>query len=171
MGALGISKRNWAMGGRTLRIAISIPPALTLRAVANSKNSFPFASRLRTKTGMASGNRAHLRRSVSWFEPFMRTSASPFLRYLEAHTLPKAPCTSVKTSRKPRVFGDYYPESRTQPSFTLTLFALCSAERRRYCNTETARKCRVLLHLGNSVSFFIDKPDGVSYDFDYRDCN
>jgi hypothetical protein len=74
IGALGISKRNWAMGGNTLRMAINIPPALTFSAVANSRNSFPFASRLRTKTGIASGSRAHLRRSVPRFEPFIRTS-------------------------------------------------------------------------------------------------
>jgi hypothetical protein len=28
-----------------------------------------------------------------------------------------------------------------------------------------ARKCKLLLHLGNSVAFFIDKPDTLPYDF------
>jgi hypothetical protein len=34
-----------------------------LRAVANSRNSFPLSSRLRTKTGIARGNRGHFRLS------------------------------------------------------------------------------------------------------------
>ena len=62
-GALGISKRICALDGRLLRTANNIPPALTLRAVANSRNSFPFSSRLRTKTGMARGSRGHFRLS------------------------------------------------------------------------------------------------------------
>ena len=63
-GALGISSRICAIAGRARRIATSIPPALTFKAVANSRNSLPLPSRLRTKTGIASGNLAHFRRSL-----------------------------------------------------------------------------------------------------------
>ena len=63
-GALGISSRMRADDARERRTANSAPEALMFRAVANSRNSLPFSSRLRTKTGMASGSRGHCRRSV-----------------------------------------------------------------------------------------------------------
>ena len=63
-GALGISNRICVLAAKPRRTASSIPPALTLRAVANSRNSFPLPSRLRTKTGMAKGNLGHFRLSV-----------------------------------------------------------------------------------------------------------
>ena len=62
------------MAGKDRRIATSIPPALTFREVANSRNSLPFPSLLRTKTGIASGNLAHFRRSLVGLAPFMQTS-------------------------------------------------------------------------------------------------
>src|SRR5207244_2588307 len=83
-GALGISRRIWATAGNARRIATNIPPALTLRAVANSKKSLPFPSRLRTKTGIASGNRVHFRRSVDALVPFMQTSPSALALPFEA---------------------------------------------------------------------------------------
>jgi hypothetical protein len=64
-GALGISSRTLAERGKERRTATRAPPAETLRAVANSRNSLPLSSRLRTKTGMASGKRIHWRRSFS----------------------------------------------------------------------------------------------------------
>jgi hypothetical protein len=64
-GALGISSEIRAESGRERRTATSAPPAETFSAVANSRNSFPLSSRLRTNTGIASGRRGHLRRSVS----------------------------------------------------------------------------------------------------------
>jgi hypothetical protein len=64
-GAQGISSTTCVERGKERRRAIKAPPAETLRAVANSRASLPFSSRLRTKTGMASGSRGHLRRSCS----------------------------------------------------------------------------------------------------------
>src|SRR5581483_6143705 len=61
-------------GGGIRRIATSIPPALTFRAVANSRNSFPLPSRLRTNTGIASGSLVHLRRSFLGRSLFMNNS-------------------------------------------------------------------------------------------------
>jgi hypothetical protein len=66
-GALGISSEITASASCARRTARSIPPALTFNAVANSRISFPLSSRLRTKTGIASGKRGHLRRSPSLF--------------------------------------------------------------------------------------------------------
>ena|SRR5690349_18427910 len=71
-GALGISSRTRADWGRARRSAISAPPPPMLRAVANSRNSLPLSSRLRTNTGIAKGRRSHLRSSRSalfWLKP------------------------------------------------------------------------------------------------------
>jgi len=64
-GALGISSNTGAAFGKDRRTATSAPPALTFNAVANSRNSLPLSSRLRTNTGIANGNRVHFRRSFS----------------------------------------------------------------------------------------------------------
>lgn len=73
-GALGISRVTGAVKESCRRTATSIPPALTFSAVANSRDSFPCSSRLRTKTGIASGSRAHFRRSLRGFFALTRTS-------------------------------------------------------------------------------------------------
>ena len=77
-GALGISRMTCAVGGKDRRTATRAPPALTFRAVANSRNSLPFSSRLRTNTGMARGNRVHLRRSVSGLRRIKRSPNNRF---------------------------------------------------------------------------------------------
>ena len=64
-GALGISSNTEAAFGKDRRTATSAPPALTFNAVANSRNSLPLSSRLRTNTGIANGSRVHFRRSFS----------------------------------------------------------------------------------------------------------
>ncbi len=64
-GALGISSTTCAALGKERRTATKAPPALTFKAVANSRNSLPFSSLLRTKTGIANGSRVHFRRSFS----------------------------------------------------------------------------------------------------------
>ncbi len=70
-GALGISSETCAEYGIAWRTAISIPPAETFSAVANSRNSFSASSaRLLTKTGMARGSRGHRRRSPPGVLPF-----------------------------------------------------------------------------------------------------
>jgi hypothetical protein len=73
-GALGISSKTCAERGMGRRTATRAPAAEMLSAVANSRNSLPFSSRLRTNTGIASGRRGHLRRSVSGFR---RLNAAP----------------------------------------------------------------------------------------------
>src|SRR5207253_60839 len=64
-GALGISSNSCDESGRSRRTATRAPAALILSAVANSRNSLPLSSRLFTKTGIANGNRGHLRRSAA----------------------------------------------------------------------------------------------------------
>jgi hypothetical protein len=62
-GAVGISSETCVECGRERLTATNAPPADTFMAVANSRKSFPFSSLLRTKIGIAKGNRGHLRRS------------------------------------------------------------------------------------------------------------
>jgi hypothetical protein len=64
-GALGISRRTRADWGKARRSAIRAPPPPMLSAVANSRNSLPLSSRLRTNTGIAKGRRSHFRSSRS----------------------------------------------------------------------------------------------------------
>src|SRR5271155_3053369 len=63
MGALGISSETSVDFGRERRTATKAPPGEMLMEVANSRESLPFPSRIRIKTGIARCNRAHLRPS------------------------------------------------------------------------------------------------------------
>src|SRR5207237_7141817 len=90
-GALGISSETCAESGKERRTATSAPPAETFRAVANSRNSFPFSSRLRTNTGIANGRRVHLRRSISGLRRF---NPAP----LETNVRPKVPHLGGQTA-------------------------------------------------------------------------
>jgi hypothetical protein len=76
-GATGISRERPADFGRLRRVASSIPPALILRAVANSRNSFPFSSTPLTKTGIESGSRWCFLRSAAFFAAVDIVPASP----------------------------------------------------------------------------------------------
>jgi len=64
IGALGISNETWADFGKEWRTTTKAPPAEMLIAVANSSKSLPLSSRVRTKTGMATCRRVHLRAFV-----------------------------------------------------------------------------------------------------------
>src|SRR5208337_2130439 len=63
IGALGISTETTANLGKERRTTTKAPPGEMLIAVANSRESLPFSSRARMKTGMASCSRGHLRPS------------------------------------------------------------------------------------------------------------
>ena len=65
MGALGISNEITADFGKERRTTTRAPPAETLRAVANSSESLPLASRDRTKTGMARPKRTDFLASLA----------------------------------------------------------------------------------------------------------
>jgi hypothetical protein len=70
IGALGISSETCEESRKERFTATNAPPAEIFQAVANSRNSFPVSSALRTKTGIAKGRRSHFRRSVSDFRLF-----------------------------------------------------------------------------------------------------
>jgi hypothetical protein len=61
MGAAGISSEIGLDRAKQRRTMTNAPPAEMLIAVANSSESLPLSSLLRTKTGIARCNRAHLR--------------------------------------------------------------------------------------------------------------
>jgi len=69
-GTLGISSKTCEESGKERRTATRAPVAEMFSAVANSSNSLPFLSQLRTKTGMARGNRGQRRRSTAGFFVF-----------------------------------------------------------------------------------------------------
>ena len=64
-GALGISRKTVAESGSERETAIRAPPAEIFTTDANSRVCLPLPFVLPTKTGIASGRRVHLRRSVS----------------------------------------------------------------------------------------------------------
>jgi hypothetical protein len=102
IGALGISSETSADLGKERRTTTKAPPGETLMAVANSRESLPFPSRVRTKTGMASCNRAPLR--SSFFDKLRGT-------YLVHH---------IKRSQHPedRTSGAKLGEESSQPGIT-----------------------------------------------------
>jgi hypothetical protein len=62
-GATGISSERLVERGKLRLVASKMPPALMLRAVANSRKSFPSWSTPRTKMGIDKGRRWCFRRS------------------------------------------------------------------------------------------------------------
>jgi hypothetical protein len=64
-GALGISRKTVAERGKARERAIRAPPAEMFTTEANSRDCLPEPFELPTNTGIASGRRGHLRRSVS----------------------------------------------------------------------------------------------------------
>jgi hypothetical protein len=123
-GALGISNSTWVAPGSNLRTATSIPPALTFKAVANSRNSLPLSSWLRTKTGMAKGNLAHFRRSAPILGVLIQSSpkwASGSSKHLSGQNLAKA---SARGRRKPESAAASTPKPAVPPDIALTGIAL-----------------------------------------------
>src|SRR5208337_1130754 len=72
----------------------------TFKAVANSKNSLPFSSRLRTNTGIARGSRDHFLRSVPGLAAFMHTPPGLNNPYLSSTSVAKSWLTSRTTRPK-----------------------------------------------------------------------
>ena len=131
------------------RIATSIPPALTFKAVANSRNSLPLPSRLRTKTGIASGNRAHFRRSFPALAPFMQTFPSQLAPCHQEHLRGQMSGKYRSETRK----ENQIPPSRTakparKREFAALLFALHSAFRKPAQRTPKLTKVQAFATLG-----------------------
>jgi hypothetical protein len=166
-GALGISSETCAESGKERRTATSAPPAEILRAVANSRNSFPFSSRLRTNTGMARGRRVHLRRSVSGFRrfnpaPWIRTyapksriwGAKPHMRLGRLHIKHRQlRDVSMKTTLlQPRLYGLAF-------AFCTPVKPICPASGKGY-------NCKLFPLDDQLCAFFVDREKGVTYHLD-----
>src|SRR5882762_4870165 len=108
-GALGISSETCADNASARLTATSIPPALILRAVANSRNSLPLSSRLRTKTGIAKGSRVHFRLSVSGLLWFTQTPPVRFLTPVSSTSGAKSGIKSGITGTTPGETGQVTP--------------------------------------------------------------
>ncbi len=81
-GALGISRETRLDLGKERRTTTKAPPGEMLTAVANSRESLSFRSRVRTKTGIASCSLAHLRSS------FLGEMRRTYLDHLERYQPP-----------------------------------------------------------------------------------
>lgn len=142
-----------------------MPPALTLRDVANSRLSRPLLSWLRTKTGIASGSLDHLRRSFTGLRSAMHHSHRCQLPLDLAHYWPTAGNlqqdaleTGTKQPLKPE-------ENRLKRKIPHVVFAFYSPHLNASRRANSPQKCNKLRHLGNSIAFFIDNPYPVDYDF------
>jgi hypothetical protein len=60
------------------------------------------------------------------------------------------------------------PKHPSMPSLSGVLFVFCSQSRENATGPAKLRKCKVLLHLGNSVAFFVDNTGTPEYDLDIR---
>src|SRR2546430_14453343 len=126
-GALWISSETCPESGRERRTATSAPPAETFNAVAHSRKSFPFSSRLRTNTGIASGRRIQLLRSVFGFRRFKpapwRRTYTPKSRTWGA----KPRMGRGRLHVKDRQMGNLSVKTTViQQQLSRTIFAFCS---------------------------------------------
>ena len=121
------------------------------------KELLPLPSRLRTKTGIASGNLAHLRRSLPGRTPFMQNS--PKAHWPGQFSILVA--NSWAKDRGNRDNGPYLPPVptakpvRDRASAGL-IFVFYSSSHNRHESGKALQKCKLLLHLGNSVAFSVD---------------
>jgi hypothetical protein len=100
IGALGISNETRVDLGKERRTATKAPPGEMLMEVANSKESLPLPSRIRTKTGMASCSRAHLR--SSFLDKLRRTCPTHPFRGINA---PKTASQGPNLGEEPSLPG------------------------------------------------------------------
>jgi hypothetical protein len=92
-GALGISRETRLDLGKERRTTTRAPPGEMLTAVANSRESLSFRSRVRINIGMARCNRAHLRSS------FLGEMRRTYLDHLERYQ-PRQPHLRGQTSER-----------------------------------------------------------------------
>ena len=157
------------------RTATSMPPAETLRAVANSRNSLSASDWLRTKTGTARGKRGQRRRSVDGVLPF-KPNTHPFLRTI-AQRFKHLRGQNLNCRANPRTNPGKSGENQVNFGCSQGLksvkcgFSMPFACTRRLplampqTGAQSTVECRVLPHLGNQVAFFIDRKTTLAYDF------
>jgi len=154
-GGQGISRVSGEAGrGESLRMATSMPPALTLSAVANSRNSRPLRSRLQTKTGMASGSRLHWRRSFWRLLAFMLTRPQASTGCQTAPKLPNLRPKCGETGGNDGAFGRNTGKTLEDRALAGFSFTFCSLGKGSSHRQTIVKKCNLLLHLGNSVVLF-----------------
>src|ERR1019366_4765698 len=126
MGALGISSETSADLGKERRTTTKAPPGEMLIAVANSRESSPFPSWGRIKTGIASCNRAHLLSSL-----FNKLRGTGLVHHWSALTclLPHLRCQTrggwepAWNASKPRPQRSYYLSNFAVPGFINDLWS------------------------------------------------
>lgn len=163
MGALGISSKTCAESGNERRTATSAPHAETFKAVANSNNSLPSSSRLRTNTGMASGRRGHFRRSVSALRGF-KQALSDKIWHISSRTLwaNAAGALGLFSSHSDPT-AHRSGNLAVRAGFTGTMFALYSPYFRLEEKLLSTFDCKVLPFSDNLVVFSIDRGKTMSY--------
>ena len=158
-GALGISSVICVDGGSVRRTATRAPPAPMFSAVANSRNSLPFSLRLRTKTGMASGSRVHLRRSFSALDRINGLPKQPeALAPSSSHLL----CQMQGIVRQILVLDRESPLHSPETSVPARNSVRVRLPGRSLSvlhptTPDIAKKCKDLPLCGKSGAFFVDK--------------
>lgn len=154
-GAQGISRMTCVESGKQRRKATKAPPAEMFNAVANSSVSLPLSSRLRTKTGMASGRRGHFRRSFSGVR-----GVKQFPQKGRAY-----PCNYSILGAKPRLPEEAGWDERRGPLILhqkaavagRAPFALDSPFKRLRGNFVNLGECKVFPFSVNSFRFPVDR--------------
>jgi len=142
IGALGISSETSADLGKERRTITIAPPGEMLMAVANSRESLPFPSRVRTKTGMASCNRAHLRSSFldkprgtrlhHPLEVFKPKKAPQGPNFERSHAGAESLQTSLPTRRLPKFLSRWVLLMTNGQTTKVQRFSLRCLFRRRF---------------------------------------
>jgi hypothetical protein len=152
-GALGISSETLVAGGKALCMATNAPLAEILSAVANSRNSFPFAPWLRTNRGTGIGSRIQARRS---FFSFPSSKLSPRLPSLHIYRTLAAKHFGPgwKSSSYFWLFPVKERESREVARFWVAFFHVASIPRSERLEN-TLPKLNNLLHFSLTLAGFL----------------
>jgi len=166
-GALGISSKTCADGGGERRTATSAPPAQIFNAVANSRNSLPFSSRVRTKMGMANGNRTHWRRSFSGLRRIKASPGESLLPHSCGHLSCQIwTCVMADPGFLPEI--PTYARQMPYPARNLPCVPARGQVLSRIVtnSSKPCRKCNDLPLCGNSGAFLIDNEGSPILRFD-----
>jgi len=156
-GALGISSETCATGRKAPCIATNAPPAEMLSAVANSRRSLPFESRLRTKRGIGKGSRVQARRSI-----FGEERSKQLTFPTEVLCLPHLGCQTNATCSGGHGYNEWYfrdlrAKKAYLPGITGYLPDL-SGHNTIFCQADFGKS---LPKTGKCFAFFVDTPSLV----------
>jgi hypothetical protein len=74
-------------------------------------------------------------------------------------------CTPASYPSIPANCPPSYPKSRSAQPISPHIFAFCLCLRKEPSGAAKTGKCKLLLHLGNSIAFSVDNQIGLTYDF------